>query len=358
MSGFRFLALDGFRGVFSLTVLLNHAIQSVTGWHNDGPFRGPHLSVAYFFIISGFVLTHAHKKNEKFSKYVLVRLARLWPLTFFSTLLMILIYSVRGSEFIPGDYIYDIGVLIGNFSFAHGVFPWEFPVINTPAWSIGIEFWSSLLIPLIFVKLQKHVRLISSILLFAFLAYKSDIGIAGNSLNGMYSFFIAMASMMLGSSCYSILHSDHKNIILKFPHIEIIMWFSFVLCMVGIYAQPYGVNRLDFFYIIAFVPLLAVDYLDDTSLIKRFMQTNLIQFFGYISFPLYLLHFPIMITGVAFRGSDSPFMGVLMMSLVSIFMAYLYTALIDIRFYRMLKFRINAVFDKPTTDSVADKSGM
>ena len=266
-------------------------------------------------------------------------------------------FSIEGGGYIPGDYVFSPIVWIKNLSFLYGVTPANFPLINPPSWSIGIEFWASLLIPLIFVKLPKYLRLTSSILLFIFLTYISEVGIAGKSLNGMYSFLIAIASMMLGSSCYSILQQSSKALISKTPHIEILMWFSFSLCMIGIYAQPYGANRLDFFYVIAFIPLLAIDYLDDTSLIKRFITTDLIQFFGYISFPLYLLHFPVMITGIAFRGADSPLLGVLMMSLVSIFVAYLYTVFIDIRLYKALKFRINAVFDKPViTPPVAEKA--
>lgn len=44
----RYSSVDGFRGVFALTVLLNHAFNSVTNWTNDVPFKGPHLSVVFF----------------------------------------------------------------------------------------------------------------------------------------------------------------------------------------------------------------------------------------------------------------------------------------------------------------------
>ncbi|OON40581.1 hypothetical protein BTJ39_09275 [Izhakiella australiensis] len=356
MKDTRFYALDGLRGIFALTVLLNHAIQSVTGWKNDGPFSGPHLSVAYFFIISGFVLTHSHGKNDGFVKYLLTRFARLWPLTFISVVAMVLTYAIlnfSGDGYVPGDYVFNANLIIKNILFIHGATPFKFHLINPPTWTIGIEFWASLFIPLVFVRMDAILRLCSSIALFILLFYVSKTGMEKLDsllLFGMHNLLFAIASMMLGSSIYSVLERKSDKISNNSKHIEVFMWTSFATCMIGIYAQTSFVNRLDFFFIISFAPILMVDYLSENSFIKKFTRCEIVQFFGYISFPLYLLHFPILITGIAYRGSDNVWLGVLMMCSVSIVVAYLYTAFVDVRMYRYLKGCINALLpDKPPT---------
>lgn len=343
MKNMRFFALDGLKGLFALSVLLNHAIQSVSGWKNDGPFSGPHLSVAYFFIISGFVLTHAHRTDESFAKYILVRMARLWPLTFISSLLMVciyLFYTFTGNGYIPGDYVFSPILFIKNMTFLHGVALFDFELINAPSWSIGIEFWASLLVPLVFMKMPDYIRFIFAIVICVFLMFVSNVGISNTELNGRYSFYLAIACMMLGSGAYGMLRRDSAKI-LQIPHKEVFMWASFIFVLIGIYMQSYGKNRLDFFFIAGFIPLIAIDYLDDTSIIKKVLYSEVVQFFGYISFPLYLLHFPVMITGIAWRGSESMMMGIVMMCSASIFVSYLYSLYIDIPMYRYLKRKIN-----------------
>jgi peptidoglycan/LPS O-acetylase OafA/YrhL len=69
-----FNALDWVRGVLAITVMLSHIIGSYIGWGDVRPFVGAHLSVFYFFIMSGFVLSHANTRY-KFSTHCLLRFA-------------------------------------------------------------------------------------------------------------------------------------------------------------------------------------------------------------------------------------------------------------------------------------------
>ncbi|WCF42151.1 acyltransferase family protein [Enterobacter roggenkampii] len=344
----RFYAVDGLRGLFACAVLLNHAINAVTGWKNDGPFNGPHLAVAYFFIISGFVLTHSARNGASIPSYFLNRLARLWPLTFISSVIMVIIYYVNNLNggYVPGDYVFSIRTWVANLAFIHGSTPLSFNLINEPSWSVSIEFWASMLIPVLFLRMGPLSRLCISILAFVYLAVVSARGLGSPELFGMYNFVFASSCLLMGSGMYSIIKLKWYESFTKLPQKNVFLAMCLFVCFAGLYAQPSHTNRMDYFYMVAFLPLLTVDYMNDESLVKRFLYSAPVQFLGFISFPLYLLHFPVMITGIV---EGDPFMGAVKMIAVSIVLAYLYAAFIDVKMYKYLKGRISALLpDKPS----------
>lgn len=341
----RFCAVDGLRGLFACAVLLNHAINAVTDWKNDGPFNGPHLAVAYFFIISGFVLTHSVKNGVSIPSYFLNRLARLWPLTFISSAVMVIIYCVnsRNGGYVPGDYVFSIRTWIANLAFISGSTPLSFPLINEPSWSVSIEFWASMLIPILFLRIGPLSRLCFSVMAFVYLSVVSAKGLGSPELYGMYNFVFASSCLLIGSGMYSIIELKWSEIFARLPQKSVFLVVCLLVCFVGLYAQKAHTNRMDYFYIVAFLPLLCVDYMNDESLVKRFLYSSPVQFLGFISFPLYLLHFPVMITGIV---EGDPMLGAIKMIAVSIVLAYLYAAFIDVRMYKYLKNKISMLLPR------------
>lgn len=104
----RFDLIDGIRGMLALTVMLSHFIGSTFGWSKDCPFVGAYLSVIFFFIMNGFVLSYSHPSGS-FFKYFLTRLARLWPLYLLHEL--VIVSGVSFNENMPFLFIV-IGTLL------------------------------------------------------------------------------------------------------------------------------------------------------------------------------------------------------------------------------------------------------
>ncbi len=169
----RFDAIDGTRGILAGMVMLSHMFGSFMGWPQVRPFSGAYLCVVYFFIMSGFVLTYAHASGN-FFKYVLTRFARLWPLHFLSTMLMVAIYYYNALHggYVSSPDVFSISVILKNILFLHGLYWHDFKLVNEPSWSISIEFWVSLLIPLIFTRLGNMTRAVVAGLFFIFLWHK------------------------------------------------------------------------------------------------------------------------------------------------------------------------------------------
>lgn len=338
----RFQALDGLRGVLALTVMLNHMIGVVTGWSEFRPLTGAYISVIYFFIMSGFVLTYAHKKNHNFVYFFLLRLARLWPLHCFTTLSMVLIYIYNSKHlgYVPGSYVFDWKIILKNLLFLHGVTPLQFPLINDPSWSISIEFWASLLIPIILIKIKPIKRLLISCAFIIALCIQSTTGFVDISLYHMFQFFLASSAIMLGSSIYSSITPQITINIQNTKYYEFFLFICLLSCVVGVYGQIH--NKLDYLYIIPFIPLMLIDFQPDTSLIKKIFLSEPIQFFGFISFPLYLIHSSAIIIGLQYR-TDNPTLSIIMAACLTITISYLYTVYIDSPLYRYMKRKIRNI---------------
>ncbi|WP_213993727.1 acyltransferase [Sodalis sp. dw_96] len=336
----RFSALDGIRGILAITVMLNHFIGAATGWDDFRPFSGAYISVIYFFMMSGFVLTHSNNEKKGIFKYALTRFARLWPLHMITATAMIGIYyhNFITGQYYPGMYVFSFKLWIENLSLMHGVSFYRFNLINDPSWSISIEFWASLFIPTVFARLNKWVVLISSTIAVLFLLQQTKTGFVSDNLIGLYQFFLAISVMAIGSSIYILFKKYNEKIIFKFTHNEIFLWCCFLTCIFGVYNQTH--NNLDFFFIIPFIPLMIIDYIQTPSLIRKFLYSDIMQFAGKISFPLYLIHSAILIAGFQYRIDNKP-ISIIGTAIVSIFVSYLYYVLIDAPLYIYLKKMIN-----------------
>lgn len=83
-----FSVLDGMRGIAAIFVVIIH-----TGaYWNNLDFHHSYLAVDTFFLLSGFVLTHAYKEKLQtykisFNNFVIIRLIRLYPMFLASALL-------------------------------------------------------------------------------------------------------------------------------------------------------------------------------------------------------------------------------------------------------------------------------
>ncbi|WP_071528181.1 acyltransferase family protein [Klebsiella pneumoniae] len=344
----RFLSLDGIRGFLAITVMLNHIIGAVGGWKDDRPFSGAYISVVYFFIMSGFVLTIAHRNNSNIIKYFFTRLARLMPLHIITIFLMVIIYyfNSKAGAYVAGSYVFEPKVLLKNIFFLHGILPESesFPLVNDPSWSISIEFWCSLLIPLLAYRVNYTLRFLFSTFGFLFLFYTSNSGVVNFSLYGYFQLLLASFSILMGSSIADFIRlneSFSRSVSNNTPLITACV-FS---CSFGVYMQMH--NELDFLFIPPFLILLFIDCSERNTFFKRFFSSPVSQYFGKISFPLYLIHSSIIISGflyMANKGDGHVMFSIMSASAYAIFVSTLYSEFIDMRLYSFLKSKINYYF--------------
>ena len=258
----RLNSLDGLRGILAVTVMISHLVGALIGWDDDRAFIGAYLSVVYFFMMSGFVLSYAHDKETKFVPYAFTRLARLLPLHIISTILTVLIFYLNSKNggYVPNEEVFQMQTILLNLFFANGVYWKDFHIINAPSWSISIEFWCSLLIPIFFNRVKLLYKIGISVVIFVYLFFEYGGGF-------QQSMMIAILAMLVGSICFDLTKSDTVITLIKEDNFLIFLVSSFILCCIGIYFENH--SRRDFIYFFTFIPLLFIDFTPDSFLLKR-----------------------------------------------------------------------------------------
>ncbi|MFM7404737.1 MAG: acyltransferase family protein [Erythrobacter sp.] len=193
----RFEVLDALRGICALLVVLYHfnsngyivALPIVqNGW----------LFVDYFFVLSGFVMTHSYaprlaEGRVSIARFMGLRMGRIYPLHLFVLLgfaaleLLLVLGGDTLARYVsrePFTGSRAIEPLIQNlflfqtFGIGNAV-GW-----NVPAWSIAAEMWTYLVFALVFVVSKGRSAIASGVLALAALAavmsYSSDLDVTFN----------------------------------------------------------------------------------------------------------------------------------------------------------------------------------
>lgn len=174
--------IDGLRGYLAFSVFLHHGYIWYYFLH-DGKWKEPEsnlfnhfgqTAVVLFFIITAFLfaskLIEAKQKDFDWKKYIVSRFYRLFPIYFFSILIVFLIVSIL-SNFQIKDSFFNIG---------KSILAWLFFTITAPidinnvqdtylinagvAWTLPYEWMFYFLLPLfaIFFKVKTNVKAVVS----------------------------------------------------------------------------------------------------------------------------------------------------------------------------------------------------
>ncbi len=129
-SGVRFRSIDGLRGLLASIVFAYHL-----SFHfgSTALLSAANFSVCAFFVMSGYVLTSSYDGN--FGAFLVKRFVRLWPVF---ALCLALGYLVEG-----------VAPTWTQFFWYPVLTARSLPAVNPPIWSLCIEAWAMLFMPLI-----------------------------------------------------------------------------------------------------------------------------------------------------------------------------------------------------------------
>lgn len=309
--------LDGLRGVAALIVLWYHIFEgyAFAGGGLIETFNHGYLAVDFFFILSGFVIGYAYddrwSKNLTMKDFFKRRLIRLHPMVVMGAVLGVICFCLQGSVQWDGTHVATSMIMLSLlctifFIPAMPGMGYEvrgngemFP-LNGPCWSLFFEYIGNILYALFIRRLSTKALTVLVVLLGAGLAVFAifDISGYGNlgvgwTLDGM-NFIGGLLRMLFPFSMGMLLSRKFKPMKVKGA-----FWICTVLLTL-LLAVPYleGTEPLcnngiyEAFCIIIAFPILLWIGASGTTTDKK--STKVCKFLGDISYPVYVIHYPIM----------------------------------------------------------------
>lgn len=321
----RFEILDGLRGVAALLVVAFHLFETYSGGdHTRQILNHGYLAVDFFFILSGFVIGYAYDdrwaKGMTTGTFFKRRLVRLHPLVILGTAFGALTFYFQGANpdwaAINATPWWKL-VSVTLFCFTLLPLPPRFDIrgwsetnpLNGPAWSLQWEYLANILY-------ATAIRRFSKVLLAAFVAASGaltvllafDVDVFGVLAAREYAAFTVIGGwsttpdqLLVGAT--RLLYPFFGGLLLSRLGAAIrVRRFGFELCtllVVAALAMPYfapagspWVNGLyEAAVILAVFPLIVA--LGAGSDLREGRIAKLCRFSGEISYPAYILHFPL-----------------------------------------------------------------
>jgi peptidoglycan/LPS O-acetylase OafA/YrhL len=150
-----FRVLDSWRGIAALLVAIFH-LNLYSAIYSLDFIRNAYLFVDFFFVLSGFVITHSYTDRlgtlEGLGSFAIRRFGRLWPLHVVVLLAFVMaesakaVLAARGASFYipPFTGPSSLDTIPINLAFGQSFGIMQQLTWNPPSWSICAEFWTYL----------------------------------------------------------------------------------------------------------------------------------------------------------------------------------------------------------------------
>ena len=293
--------LDGLRGFLSIWVVVVHLLPTI-GFDPQSlgmfsPIFGESVRVEIFFIISGFVIFGMLKKNNmNYFSYIKGRIFRIYPLFILAFLASMLMSGITHEALIDSafhgprteqrlhlteeswqNWPYH---LLAHATMLHGLIPADWLpnaayAFLGQAWNISTEFQFYIIAPALLMLFRRPFSIQSILFMASGIAfyYIYDNSNPANLFRYIHYFFIGIFSHYIWNISFS------RATFLKTQTV-FILFAGILLLDIAI-----GLWSLVFFSV-----LLYRDKSKKPNLVCKFLNTQLMQWFGKISYALYLLH--------------------------------------------------------------------
>ena len=309
--------LDGLRGVAALMVIWYHVFEGFAFASNSAieTLNHGYLAVDFFFILSGFVIGYAYDdrwgKSLTMKDFFKRRLIRLHPMVIMGAVLGAITFCIQGSVQWDGTHvaismimlsllctIFFIPAMPGVGYEVRGngeMFP-----LNGPCWSLFFEYIGNILYALFIRRLSNKALTVFVVLLGVALAAFAvfnvstygNIGV-GWTLDGV-NFLGGSLRMLFPFSLGMLMSRNFKPMKVKGA-----FWIC-TIALIALFSVPYleGLEPLcmngvyEVFCVIVAFPIILWIGASGTTTDKQ--STKICKFLGDISYPVYVIHYPLM----------------------------------------------------------------
>ena len=295
----RFSVLDGWRGVAACLIVIFHS--AFYGHLYSIPFiRNSWLFVDFFFVLSGFVITHAYinrlRTREEYISFLIRRFGRLWPLhaavliCYVGLEILKLIAVRKGSmnaESAPFQGHFSIESLFTNAILIQSLGIHDDATWNSPSWSISTELYVYVAFALVVFLFRSFTTMASAIICLcsAYVLLRYSPHIMHTTYD--FGFFRCLYGFFLGHIVYRIYArqvSAKRGI--AFPSIVEILILTVVFLFISGMEPESGLAVLATLLFAVMVYIFAFE----AGAVSRLLQGKIFHYLGTWSYSIYLIH--------------------------------------------------------------------
>lgn len=308
--------LDGLRGVAALIVVTFHLTEPLGTGHLDILVNHGYLAVDFFFLLSGFVIGYAYDERWQtmtIGTFLKRRFERLQPLVVLGMTLGAIGFYFTDSPIWPLIHTVPLWKLLLVLLIGYTALPvplsldirgWqEMHPLNSVGWSLFFEYIANILYALGLRKLSnKALRglVVLAAIALAHLAITSPAG----DVSGGWTLNAEQVRVGLTRTIYPFFAGLLLSRIAKPTHIkQAFLGCSLLLALVLYMPRIGGADHVwlngvyEAVAIILLFPLIV--YLGASGVLQSQAEGRLCKFLGEISYPLYLVHYPLVYFYVA-----------------------------------------------------------
>lgn len=278
-------------------------IQS-TDWILFDIFSQVPFRVDIFFMLTGFLLFYIYEEEfsknvsyKSYTKFILIRLARVYPVHFFALAVILILYlsgvwqSINDSTTqrvaAEGNWLLNL-TLLNAWGLGEYKASW-----NGPSWSISIELFNYLLFPILaMIVFNLRKAWLTVFVLVCVLAFYIYLQLAVIKDMGTYNGSTAIIRGFIGMTLGTLLAKIYVS-----KAFENLPWDFIAMMTIAIMATMmtiftiYDYSAYYLFYIP--LPLLVMAVASSKKIVKKFFSMRFLVYLGNLSFCLYMLHQPI-----------------------------------------------------------------
>lgn len=313
--------LDGLRGVAAILVLFYHIFEGfsfaeVTNGDGDGIIRvlnHGHIAVDFFFILSGFVISYAYDDRwKKMSTWQFFkrRLIRLHPMLVMGAIIGTMAFAFVGFEkwdgtTAPMGWVMTAMLLTMFMIPAVPGVPYEvrgngemFP-LNGPAWSLFFEYIGNIIYALIIRRLSTKMLALLTVISGCLHAWFFVGNISGYDMVGVgwtideVNFWGGFVRMLFPFTMGMLLARTFKP-----RKIKEAFWICSIM-LIALFSVPYipsagNISMNSLYEVICIATIFPFIVWVGACGISSGKTAKINRLLGNISYPLYIVHYPIM----------------------------------------------------------------
>jgi peptidoglycan/LPS O-acetylase OafA/YrhL len=315
--------LDGLRGVAAVIVVCFHLFEPLSTSHLDQIINHGYLAVDFFFVLSGFVIGYAY--DDRWGKMTLGgffkrRIIRLHPMVIMGMIIGAIGYYFQSCGIWPSIsqtpvwkmlIVMLIGCTLLPVPLSLDIRGWtEMHPLDGPGWSLFFEYIANILYALFIRKFSNK-----ALSVLVFLAGCVLIHLAVTSPNGDVIGGWSLTPAQLHVGFARLLYPFFAGLLLsrlvKPTQIKHAFFWCSLLVVVFLAIPRIGGSEhlwmngiYDSLVIIIIFPLIV--YMGASGTLKGAYSSKICKFFGDISYPIYITHYPLIYLYTAWLVNNKP----------------------------------------------------